>query len=54
MKDVAAVQPGSQAARGPSNGNMQRRKRRAGFKEKNNNELNFKHTEFSVPMGVSG
>lgn len=54
MKDAAAVQPGSQAARGPSNGNMQRRKRRAGFKEKNNNELSFKHTEFSVPMGYLG
>lgn len=23
-------------------------------REKNNNELSFKHTEFSVPMGVSG
>lgn len=34
MKDAALVQPGSQAARGPINGNMQRRKRRAGFKEK--------------------
>lgn len=54
MDDAAAVQPGSQAARGPINGNMQCRKRRAGFKEKNNNELSFKHTEFSVPMGYLG